>query len=91
MVLKLRAYLGCALYRPENVLIMPNVAFEGAQSDMASKKVEVANVISEELTTLFKSGTPVMQWEPTTLQTYMTNTRNVEVEPISDLTSFARL
>lgn len=32
MVLKLRAYLGCALYRPENVLIMPNVAFEGAQS-----------------------------------------------------------
>lgn len=40
MVLKLRAYLGCALYRPESVLILPNISFEGAQSGYGVRRAD---------------------------------------------------
>lgn len=32
MLLKLRVYLGSVLYRPENILILPHIAFEGVTS-----------------------------------------------------------
>ena len=83
MVLKLRAYLGCALYRPENVLIMPNVAFEGAQSGYGVKEGRGGERD-------FRGTNDVIQVRHScnavgandTAETYMTNTRNVEVEPI---------
>ena len=32
MLLKLRVYLGSVLYRPENIIVLPHVAFEGVKS-----------------------------------------------------------
>jgi len=41
MLLKLRVYLGSVLYRPENILILPHIAFEGVTSGCEARVDDV--------------------------------------------------
>ena len=59
MVVKLRCYLGAGVYRPENVLILPNIAFEGLDHDDACVKEEnFVKVTTSGINGTFIDGAP---------------------------------
>ena len=80
MVLKLRAYLGCALYRPENVLLLPNIAFEGAQAGYGVKPANTDDTSFKDVEVVFVSHADIAGGPKT--NKYLADTCKLDEHPI---------
>jgi len=93
MTIKLRCYLGAGIYRPENVLILPHIAFEGLDAkDAAVTDESFERITNDELVAIFATsvtdGTPA--WDATHLEADYDKAVEELCKPIIDMEEVAK-